>query len=312
LITRTIIFLCIAVPSFVRSQELIITEKVKLLALGDSYTIGQSVSTDQRWPNQLISQLKSRGLECFDSKIIATSGWRTDDLKKAITNEKPSSDYNLVGLLIGVNNYYQGRSSSVYATEFEELLNKAIELAGNEKKHVFVISIPDYGYTPFGQSKQAQITNGINEFNGINRGIAEKLGVKYIFITDISRRGISEPDLVANDGLHPSGKMYAEWVDRIVAASTVAADTSTVITAIAAETGKNYVLRPNPVKNFVQIESPAVESYGILIRDCLGKIVLKSTMNSNESLDTSSLPVGMYYYLITGKNGHSAGRFIKE
>jgi len=197
------------------TQQLSIEKSVKFLALGDSYTIGESVSQKERWPEQLISELTARGLACDDPTIIATTGWRTDDLIKAIRNANLKSEYNLVSLLIGVNNYYQGKSEKDYASEFEELLTIAISLAGENHAHVFVLSIPDYGFTPFGEPKQAIISKGIDAFNAVNESIAKKKGVKYINITNISRRGLQEPELVAEDKLHPSGKMYAEWVTLI-------------------------------------------------------------------------------------------------
>lgn len=203
------------------AQELNIVDKVKFLALGDSYTIGESVPVSERWPEQLVDSLSKRGLDCIDPRIIATTGWRTDDLKNAITAAHLKPEYTLVSLLIGVNNYYQGKSLEKYGQEFEELLETAIKLAQGYKSHVFVVSIPDYGYTPFGQANQPAITHGVDSFNAMNESIAKKLGVKYFYITDISRRGIAEPSLVAGDGLHPSGSMYAEWVQRILQGATL-------------------------------------------------------------------------------------------
>lgn len=193
-----------------------IPQTIKFLALGDSYTIGQSVSEAERWPVQLSNKFISEGKLSETPFIIARTGWRTDQLKQAIMDsEIIPNEYNLVSLLIGVNNQYQGRSPEDYAIEFEELLNMAITLVGGEKKNVFVVSIPDYGYTPFGLANQAYISKEIDEFNSINRSISERIGVSYFYITDISRRGLSEPSLLASDGLHPSGIMYAEWVDVI-------------------------------------------------------------------------------------------------
>jgi len=198
------------------AQQIKIEGNVKFLALGDSYTIGESVSVNQRWPVQLVESLRTHGVTCDDPRIIATTGWRTDNLKNATTIANLKPEYNLVSLLIGVNNYYQGKSVESYAPEFEDLLNMAIQLAGGNKEHVFVVSIPDYGYTPFGKEKQAVITKGIDAFNSVNESITKKLGVTYVQITDISRKGFEDPALVADDGLHPSGKMYAEWVGRIL------------------------------------------------------------------------------------------------
>jgi lysophospholipase L1-like esterase len=190
--------------------------KLKFLALGDSYTIGESVAVEERWPVQLAKALRKRGIDCSDPTIIATTGWRTDDLKNALEKAKLKPEYTLVALLIGVNNFYQGKSAESYAPEFEELLLTAIALAGGDKSRVFVVSIPDYGYTPFGKDKQKTISAGIDTYNAINKSITQKLGVKYIYITDISRKGLTDPNLVAGDGLHPSGKMYSEWVDRML------------------------------------------------------------------------------------------------
>jgi lysophospholipase L1-like esterase len=198
------------------SQSLHVESPVKFLALGDSYTIGESVAEQDRWPVQLNTALKARGLATSDVRIIATTGWRTDDLKNAMDAAHLKPEYTLVSLLIGVNNYYQGKSADSYAPEFEALLKTAIALAQGNKAHVFVVSIPDYGYTPFGKDKQAVITQGIDQFNTVNRDIAAKLGITYFNITDISRRGLSEPGLVAEDGLHPSAKMYREWTELIL------------------------------------------------------------------------------------------------
>jgi lysophospholipase L1-like esterase len=194
------------------AQNINSKEKNRFLALGDSYTIGESVAEDQRWPIQLVRMLEKTGKEYARPQIIATTGWRTDDLKNAIKAAELSKDFDMVSLLIGVNNQYQGKSAESYAPEFEALLNIAIGLAGSDKSKVFVVSIPDYGYTPFGREKQEAISKAIDEFNAVNRAITEKYGVKYFYITDISRKGFTDPELVATDGLHPSGKMYGEWV----------------------------------------------------------------------------------------------------
>jgi lysophospholipase L1-like esterase len=213
------LFLIILLTSCMNTaaQSLVVKSKLNFLALGDSYTIGESVPENERWPVQLVELLRKRGFQCDDPTIIATTGWRTDELKKAIIQANLPQNFNLVSLLIGVNNQYQGKSVESYKPEFEELLKMAIQFAGGDTSKVFVVSIPDYGFTPFGKEKQAQISKALDEFNGINRSIAEKYHVKYFYITDISRRGLIETDLVAPDGLHPSGKMYSEWVERILA-----------------------------------------------------------------------------------------------
>ena len=189
---------------------------IKFLALGDSYTIGESVAVDERWPEQLAAALRAKGKQIDGPRIIGVTGWRTDQLKKAIEEAQLKNDYGMVSLLIGVNNQYQKRTAESYAPEFEELLNIAIKLAGGKKENVFVVSIPDYGYTPFGKPRQAEITAAIDKFNETNLAITKRLGVRYVNITDLTREGLEKPEYVAGDGLHPSGKMYALWVKRIL------------------------------------------------------------------------------------------------
>lgn len=188
----------------------------KFIALGDSYTIGESVTEKERWPVQLATRLRERGQVVEDPRIIAVTGWRTDQLKKAIEDANLENEYGLVSLLIGVNNQYQKKSAESYALEFEELLQIAIALANGMKEHVLVVSIPDYGFTPFGKKNQEAITRGIDQFNEVNREISDKMGIGYVDITDLTREGLNKPEYVAGDGLHPSGKMYSLWVERIL------------------------------------------------------------------------------------------------
>ncbi|MTI23304.1 SGNH/GDSL hydrolase family protein [Fulvivirga sp. RKSG066] len=189
-------------------------EGLSFLALGDSYTIGESVEEKERWPMQLQDSLNARGFNVDKPLIIARTGWRTDELKAAIEKQKPGKNYDLVGLLIGVNNQYQGKSSSSYKPEFKELLNIAIDHAGGDHSKVFVVSIPDYGHTPFGEKDKDRIGKELDEYNAINREITEDAGVKYYNITDLSRNG--EPDMVASDNLHPSARQYSLWVERML------------------------------------------------------------------------------------------------
>ena len=205
--------LVIAMSTTAMSQS---STKLRYLALGDSYTIGESVTENERWPMQLIAKLNATGGNYVVPKIIATTGWRTDDLSNAIWKETLDPGYDLVSLLIGVNNQYQGKSVDAYKPEFEGLLKTAVRLAGGNKTKVFVVSIPDYGYTPFGKPKQATISAELDKFNEANKAITERMGIRYINITDISRKGFEDPQLVAGDGLHPSGKQYSLWVERIL------------------------------------------------------------------------------------------------
>ena len=211
-----IFFISSLIFSNLRAQTVSSAVNNKFLALGDSYTIGESVSEKERWPEQLAASMWAKEKKIDKPHIIAVTGWRTDQLKKAIEEAHLKNEYGLVSLLIGVNNQYQGKTVESYAPEFEELLNVAVALAGGMKERVFVVSIPDYGFTPFGKPKQAEISKALDQFNDVNKRITLKAGIQYVNITDLTRQGLDKPEYVAADGLHPSGKMYTLWVERIV------------------------------------------------------------------------------------------------
>lgn len=185
------------------------------LALGDSYTIGESVETSERWPVQLVQQLREKGIHIKDPQIIAKTGWTTDELKEAIANADLNPPYDLVTLLIGVNDQYRGYAIDNYPKKFLYLLEKSISLAGNNANRVVVLSIPDYGVTPFaGEMNPPKISREIEAYNAISKSISDSLGVSYVNITPISRKAKSDSTLLAEDQLHPSGKMYALWVEK--------------------------------------------------------------------------------------------------
>ncbi|HEX6982524.1 MAG TPA: SGNH/GDSL hydrolase family protein [Balneolaceae bacterium] len=189
---------------------------ISFLALGDSYTIGESVGVENSWPVQLSEQLRAKGLDVADPKVIAQTGWTTQDLKKAIAEADLNPPYDFVSLLIGVNDQYQGIDISKYPSNFSFLAEKAISLAGDKPHNVFILSIPDYGVTPFGQQKNPKkIATELARYNAINKKIADSLGIHYINITPISKKAKTNPDLVASDGLHPSAKMYNQWVKKV-------------------------------------------------------------------------------------------------
>lgn len=190
---------------------------IDYLALGDSYTIGESVPESERWPVQLAERLRFDGYEVAPPEIIARTGWRTDQLRAAIAAADLRESYGLVSLLIGVNNEFQGRDTAAYRVEFTLLLETAIGLADGRPERVFVLSIPDYAFTPFGQTRPAPavISERLDAYNAINAEVSAAYGVAWFDITPISRRGLAEPDLVAADGLHPSGLQYTEWVEEI-------------------------------------------------------------------------------------------------
>ena len=186
----------------------------KLLALGDSYTIGQSVSVNERFPNQTINLLNAAGANIrYPSEIIAQTGWTTQNLLNGIANANQQTipPYDLVTLLIGVNNQYQHLDTAQYRLQFIQCLNKAIEYSGNRKQRVFVLSIPDYGATPFGANNAVQIALEIDRFNAINKQVCLQMSIDYTDITPSTRMAATNPSLVAPDGLHPSGLEYAKW-----------------------------------------------------------------------------------------------------
>ena len=192
---------------------------IRYLALGDSYTIGESVDESERWSNQLAELIETDTGREVDVKIIARTGWTTDELWQGIQVDKINPPYDLVSLLIGVNNQYRGRDIEEYREQFVFLLNKSIEYAGGDVNRVIVLSIPDWGVTPFAKDKGSdpeQIAREIDAFNAVDQKETEKAGAHYIDITPISREAIKDPLLIAGDGLHPSGKMYAMWANTVL------------------------------------------------------------------------------------------------
>ena len=200
-------------------EDLNIPENFKLLALGDSYTIGQNVCTCCRFPEQLKDSLVVNfdAQDSFSLEIIAQTGWTTTNLISAIEASNPPSDHDLVTLLIGVNNQYQGKPFALYETEFITLVNTAIALADNDPSNLIVVSIPDYAYTPFGQNFNPEyISEQLDVYNLYAENYCQDNGLSYVYITDITRQGLANPELVANDNLHPSGLAYSKFVERIL------------------------------------------------------------------------------------------------
>lgn len=189
----------------------------KFLALGDSYTIGQSVEINERWPVQFLKELKTSTSAIDTLQIIAQTGWRVDQLNEAMNNSDLEAPYGLVSLLIGVNNQYQGQKANSFKPEFIEILERSLKLVDNRKERLFVVSIPDWGASPYGATlNRTQISKEIDEFNSVLKEESEKRGVRYFNITTISRRALTDNSLIAIDRLHPSGKMYKLWVDKII------------------------------------------------------------------------------------------------
>jgi lysophospholipase L1-like esterase len=193
------------------------------LALGDSYTIGEGVLLSENFPYQSVSQLRKEGYDFAGPEIIAKTGWTADELDSAIKDHKFLSKYDYVSLLIGVNNQYRGRNIIEYKEQMERLLKKSIELASGKAGHVFVLSIPDYAYTPFGQALNAEkISREITAYNALNKVLSLQFKVQYIEITQSTRKAKTNSKLVAGDGLHPSAKEYVKWAKKLAGAMLIA------------------------------------------------------------------------------------------
>ncbi len=186
------------------------------LALGDSYTIGQGVNVDQRFPVQTIDWLFQNGIKMEQAKIVATTGWTTLALQNAINSQTLATKYDVVSLLIGVNDQFSGIDTTTYSIRFTQLLERSIVLAGNSPKNVFVLSIPDYSVTPFvDASNKARVSREIDAFNRINKAITTAYGCDYTDITPSTRLAATNKNLLASDSLHPSGLAYKIWVDML-------------------------------------------------------------------------------------------------
>ena len=205
--------------NIIKNQELnsIISNEgpLSLLALGDSYTIGEGVNEEERWPNQFVQVAYENGIDFLTPRIIAMTGWKTYDLINEIESSNFEKKYDYVSLLIGVNNQFNSRSIN----EFEDDLDKLLTKINNLKKKdgsVLIISIPDWGSSPYGENMDRnQISTEINSFNNSLKSFANINGLKYVDVTEISRRAINEPNLITSDNLHPSGLMYLEWAKKI-------------------------------------------------------------------------------------------------
>lgn len=191
--------------------------KQTFLALGDSYTIGESVGQNERWPEQLTLELAEKSIALAPPTIIAKTGWTTDELQDGINQAPLDYPYDWVSLLIGVNNQYRGLDIETFKEEFENLLSQAIIFSGNKNAHVFVISIPDWGVMPFAKSQnQEKIATEIDDFNQAIYEICIHNNIRFVDITPISRQVSNHPEWIATDDLHPSGEQYAQWVKELL------------------------------------------------------------------------------------------------
>lgn len=194
-------------------------DAARILALGDSYTIGEAVAEHERFPSQLTTRLRERGIRVSDPEIVARTGWTTEELSAAIDDANPSGPFDLVTLLVGVNNQYRGGTNETYREEFAALLRRAIAFADGDSRRVIVISIPDWGVTPFAVAQQrdaSRVAREIDAFNAIARQEAASLRVRFVDITPRSRDAAHDQSLLTADGLHPSAKLYGEWAQTLL------------------------------------------------------------------------------------------------
>ncbi|NND94458.1 MAG: SGNH/GDSL hydrolase family protein [Flavobacteriales bacterium] len=204
-------------------EEIVQPKSYVYLALGDSYTIGQSVSYTDRWPSQLVSKLDSMGITVDSLKFIAQTGWTTISLQNAINAEQPLGVFDMVSLLIGVNDQFQGAPFGQFQQGFDTLLTQAMIFAGGQE-NIFVVSIPDYGVTPFGSNNSDEIAEEIDMYNTYMQDECLDRGVPFINVTSISRNLGSSQGALASDNLHPSGYQYGLWANKIVPIAEIILD----------------------------------------------------------------------------------------
>lgn len=311
-----ILLIFLSLPYVFWAQDLKIQSPIRYLALGDSYTIGQSVSPAARWPAQLADSLALRGFETEALRVIATTGWRTDNLINAVRNQDlEDENYNLVSILIGVNNQYQSRPFSQYINEFPALVDSAIRYAGGDKDRVFIVSIPDYAYTPFGQQSAdpGEISMELDEYNAFSKHIADSMQITYFDITPISRQGIQIPSYVASDGLHPSAVQYTEWVKLML---ELIDQRLTAVDKSGQSPTLHVKISPNPASEMIVIEIPEDEfskHCRISIYDLHGKLVMERRLLENVShVDINTLADGIYVVSIQAKGIFAVRKLIHK
>lgn len=295
-----LIFTLIFVYISMNGQKIAIDREVTMLALGDSYTIGETVAIGERWPHQFIDQLRVLGIAADYPDYIATTGWTTGDLIQGIQSmlDKDES-YNLAAILIGVNNQYQGIDISNYEPDLRNIIDRALEIVGQDTSRVFILSIPDYAYTPFGAGR-TNISEQIDDYNSIKRMVAGEYGIAFIDITPISRLGLSDPSLISSDGLHPSGNQYSEWVKVIIPRLGLSKHLSFNDQQFL--NGNHLNVYPTPSGSTLYIES-SLDIERIQIMNTNGSQISDLSLTTMPAqLDLSHLAPGIYTLWVSHKN----------
>ena len=302
------VFYLILIQTGLMGQTVTLEKEVVMLALGDSYTIGESVALQHRWPHQFMDTLRSLGFSGGDPDYIARTGWTTRNLLNGMQSALRSDrEYNLVSVLIGVNNQYQGIPLEEYEPELREILDQALGIVSNDTSRLIMLSIPDYAYTPFGRGN-ASISQDIDEYNEIKAGVAADYNIRLFDVTSISRQGLQSPALVAADGLHPSGEQYALWVDRLVSGLDLSASPLSGEKVIA---DQGFSFYPNPAHSVLHLKNTAGVKQ-VRIVNSSGRILLEQQVRDlRQSLDISRLDPGIYTLQLLGSTGtREAHRFV--
>ncbi len=207
---RYVYFLLINIFLQLQTQE-----TMNYLALGDSYTIGEAVPAEENWPNQLVKKLQKEGYSVDRPDIVATTGWRTDELIEAIEkSENLSEKYDLVSLLIGVNNQYQNKDLATYEQDLRKLVSMAIQKSSRGAQGVFLVGIPDYGNTEYAKEKKlTNVAENVEKFNRVASQIAKEYNLPFYPLFSLSQQFFGQPEMFVEDQLHPSERQYAKWVD---------------------------------------------------------------------------------------------------
>ncbi|MFO7669213.1 MAG: GDSL-type esterase/lipase family protein [Bacteroidales bacterium] len=292
----------------VTGQQIVINTEVTMLALGDSYTIGESVDISGRWPHQFMDELRKLGVSGMYPDYIATTGWTTQRLIQAVRYRvDEGKTYNLVSILIGVNDQYQGIPIASYEPDLRTLIDLALSVVHQDTSRVFMLSIPDYAYTPFG-SGNASISKEIDDYNQIKRRVAAEYKIAFIDITPISREGLNNTSLVAADGLHPSEIQYRRWVETIM--PSLRMDQTLSIDGLPGWTEADVRIYPNPAGSTLHFDA-AENISRISIYNATGSLVSDlMTVTRPVKIDLSNVEPGMLTLWIHFENGEKICRRI--